>query len=183
MKVRVPLSKATRLLNHGPIVLVTSFYQGRANVQTVAWNMPLDHNPPKVALVIGSDNYSYECITKTGEFVINIPSQRLLKKTVQCGTVSGRRMDKFKEFRLTPIPAKKVKVPLIKECIGHLECKLIKSKVTREYDLFLADVVYAWAEEGTFTDRWLIEKNQAKTIHHLGGEYFTFPGKVKIRKW
>jgi flavin reductase (DIM6/NTAB) family NADH-FMN oxidoreductase RutF len=181
MKVEVPLKRATRLLNHGPLVLVTSFYKNRTNIQTVAWNMPLDHTPPKVALVIASENYSYECITKTGEFVINIPPKRLLAATLQCGNVSGRKIDKFKEFQLTPIPAKKVKAPLVKECIGHLECRLIDSKVTKEYDLFLADVVYAWAEKGTFNGRWLAEKVKAKTIHHLGGKYFTFPDKVKVK--
>lgn len=177
-KVKIPLDKAYGLLNHGPVVLVSSFYKGRPNVQTVAWNMPLDFAPPLVALVIGRDNYSYECILATSEFVINIPNISLLKKVVQCGSVSGRKVDKFKKFGLTAASAQTVKAPIIAECIGHLECVLIDKPLARKYDLFIGKVKMAWVERDAFKDRWLVEKKIARTIHHLGGRYFTVPART-----
>ena len=178
MKVKIPLTKAHGLINHGPVVLVTSFYKGRPNVQTVAWNMPLDFDPARVAVVIGRDNYSYKCILSTGQFVLNIPNAGLLKKVIQCGSVSGRKVDKFKKFGLTPVPAEKVKPPLIKECIGHLECVLIDKAAARKYDLFLGEVKVAWVEKDAFEDKWLVNKKIAKTLHHLGGKYFTSPANL-----
>ena len=173
MKVKVPLKIAHRLINHGPLVLISVFYKGRPNVQTVAWVMPIDYGKPKMAFVIGSDNYTYECLKHAKECVINVPNKALLKKAIGCGSVSGRDVDKFKRFNLTPLKAKTVKSPLIKECIGHLECKLInESRLIKKYDLFLADVTYAWAEKDVFKDFWLVNKPKAQTLHHLGEKHF-----------
>jgi len=176
MKVRVRRNLAKRLLNHGPTVLVASFYRGRPNVATIAWTMPLDSDPPRVALVIGEGNYSFECITKTGEFTINVPPVSLKEAVIGAGSVSGRRVDKFMKFGLTPIKARKVKPPLIEECIGHLECRMIEPELAERYNLFLADVVAVSVTKGTFKERWLVEKEEARTIHHLGGNVFTCPG-------
>ncbi len=176
MKVTVRLNLANRLLNHGPAVLVTSFYKGRPNVATIAWTMPLDSDPPKVALVISEENYSFECITKTSEFTINIPPISLKKEVIGAGSVSGKRIDKLKKFGLTPIKARKVKAPLIKECIGHLECRMIEPELAVRYNLFLADVVAVSVTKGTFKERWLVEKEEARTLHHLGGNIFSFTG-------
>ena len=182
MKIKIPLSKANRLINHGPTILVTSFYKGRPNVCTIAWNMPVDFDPPKVACVIGEDNYSFECIKKTKEFVINVPDKSLLKEIIQCGSVSGREVDKFAKFNLTPIPAAEVKPPLIKECIAHLECRFLRQDLADEYNVFLANVVCAWVEKGLFKgNRLLVEKKGAKTIHHLGAGYFAFPNGITKR--
>lgn len=183
MKIKVSLDKAHRLINHGPLILVSTFYKGRPNVCAVAWNMPVDFDPPKVACVVGEGNYTFECAKKTKEFVINIPDKSLLKKVIQCGSVSGRKVDKFKKYGLTPVPAAKVKAPLIKECIAHLECKLLREDLAEEYNLFLAEVVCAWAKKGFFKDnRLLVEKKGAKTIHHLGARCFTFPQGVIVAK-
>lgn len=179
MKTKIPLNKTNRLLNHGPLIMVSSFYKGRPNVCTVAWNMPVDFDPPKVACVIGEDNYTFECVKKTKEFVINIPPRSLLKKAIQCGSVSGRDTDKFKKFNLTPMPAAKVKAPLIKECVAHLECRLLRDDLADEYNMFMAKVLCAWVEKSLFrNNRLLVEKPGAKTIHHLGARFFTFPGSV-----
>jgi len=183
VKIKIPLDKTNRLMNHGPLIMVSSFYKGRPNVCTVAWSMPVDFDPPKVACVIGEDNYTFECVRKTREFVINIPARSLLKKAIQCGSVSGKRIDKFKKFNLTPLPAERVKAPLVKECIAHLECRLLRADLADEYNMFLAEVVCAWAEKRLFkNNRLMVQKKEAKTIHHLGARYFTFPQKAILFK-
>jgi flavin reductase (DIM6/NTAB) family NADH-FMN oxidoreductase RutF len=179
MKIKVPLKKANRLINHGPTILVSSLYKGRPNVCPVAWNMPVDFDPPKVACVIGEDNYSFECVRRTKEFVINVPTKKILKKVIQCGSTSGEDTDKFRAFGLRPMASSRVKAPLIKECIAHLECKLLDTAMADKYNIFLGKVVAAWVEKGFFKDmRLLVEKEGAKTIHHLGARYFTFPSRV-----
>ncbi|MCX6357459.1 MAG: flavin reductase family protein [Candidatus Aureabacteria bacterium] len=175
MKKRIPLQRAYRLINHGPVVLVSTRYRGRPNVCTAAWVMPLDVD--RVAIVISSENYTARCIVATREFVVNIPNRMLAKTVLRCGSVSGSKVDKFNAFGLTPEPARRVKAPLVGECIGHLECRVIsgEGRLARKYDLFLARVVAASAERGLFTDRWNVRLPRARTLHHLGGNIFAVP--------
>ncbi len=181
MKKKVPLDIAYRLINHGPVVLVSTFYRGRPNVCTAAWVTPVD--AAILAVVISDENYSFRCIRGTGEFVLNIPHRALIKKVIACGSVSGEHCDKFSKFGLTPLPARKVRAPLVGECIGHLECRLIggEERLARNYNLFLARVVAASAERGLFTTYWNVRVPRARTLHHLGGSVFAVPSGTIAR--
>jgi len=172
MKKNVPLDISYRLINHGPVVLVSTLYRGRPNVCAAAWVTPVDLS--LVLVVISRENYTARCIHSTGEFVINVPNQTLRQKVVSCGSVSGECVDKFAKFGLTPEKARKVGAPLVRECIGHLECRVIKGeeRLARKYDIFLARVVAASAERGLFTTHWLPRRSAARTLHHLGGKIF-----------
>lgn len=171
MSKRIGLKYAHRLLAN-QIILVTSFYKDRPNVLTVAWNMPVDYDPPKVAVVIGDDNYSFECISKTGEFVINIPPHSMMEKVLACGSVSGRDVDKFKKFDIETYPAHKVRPPIIKDALASLECRLIDRALIKTYNIFIGEVVYAEAKEGIFTDHWILNKPSKRNVYHLGGRNF-----------
>jgi len=178
MKVKVSLDKAYRLLNFGPTVLVTSQIGGKPNIMPVAWNMPVDFDPPKVAICIGDQSYTFHIVRKTGEFVINIPPASIMKKVFKCGRTSGKKVDKFKKFGLTAIPASKVKPPMIKECIGHLECKVIDESMAEKYNIFIVQVVACSAEKGALQKFFRVDKGRFKTLHHLTGNLFFAPGKV-----
>jgi flavin reductase (DIM6/NTAB) family NADH-FMN oxidoreductase RutF len=171
-KVEVPISKAYRLINYGPVVLVTSAHKDRQNVMTVAWTSPLSAKPMLVGVSIASSHLSCEIIRKSEEFVINIPTFELKAKVEGCGSVSGREVDKFKEFGLTPEPASKVRPPLIKECAAHLECSVVKAVETGDHTTFVGEVEAASAQEGFLTKDGVVDISKFKTLHHLGGEYF-----------
>jgi len=175
MKKPVPLKYSYRLISHGPVTLLTTRRRGRPNVCTIAWVTPVDSDI--VAVVVSDENYSFRCIRETGEFALNIPGRALLKKVLGCGSVSGEECDKFRRFGLTPIKARKVKAPLIAECIGHLECRLLPGyeKLAREHNLFLARVAAASVECGLFDTQWKIGDPRARTLHHLGGTVFAVP--------
>ncbi len=181
VKREIPLDLAYRLINHGPVVLVSTFYRGRPNVCTAAWVTPVDS--AVLAVVISNENYSFRCIKGTGEFVINIPNRALVKQVIACGSESGEHCDKFAKFGLTPLPARKVSAPLIGECIGHLECRVIpgEERLARKYDLFLAKVVAAAAERGLFRRTWNVSDTRAHTLHHLGGKAFAVPSGVIVK--
>ena len=180
MKKEVPLEIAYRLINHGPVVLVSTFYRRRPNVCTAAWVTPVD--AAILAVVISDENYTFRCIRGTGEFVLNVPNRALIKKVIACGSVSGEHCDKFTTFGLTPLPAREVRAPLVGECIGHLECRLIRreERLSRNYNLFLARVVAASAERGLFTTRWNVRAPRARTLHHLGGNIFAVPSGTTL---
>lgn len=169
----IPLNNANRLINAGAVVLVSTLYKERANVFTVAWNMPVSHSPMCVAIASGKSNFSTKIIVETKEFVINIPDISFKDKVINCGSVSGENVEKFKRFELTPLKSRKIKAPGIKECIGHLECKLEKSVNIYDHIVFIARVVavYVDADKWDFDENvWIPEK--AKVIQHLGSRYF-----------
>jgi len=172
MKVEIPLSQAIRLINPGPVVLVTARYKDAVNVMAAAWTTPISHAPPLVGVSISPRRFTHDLIKRSGEFVLNVPGRNLLEQVELCGSLSGRDVDKFKEARLTPVDAKEVRAPLIEECLGHLECAVVEALDLGDHTLFVGQVVAAWAEKEAFDDTWLLEDEEAKPLHHLGGAYF-----------
>ena len=172
MKIEVPLSKALRLINPGPVVLVTSKYEEVVNIMAAAWTTPISHDPPFVGVSISPRRFSHELIEKSGEFVLNVPGLSLAKQVKLCGTLSGRKADKFKEAQLTPAEAKLVSIPLIEECLGHLECTLVGHYSLGDHTLFVGRVVAAQAKAGAFSGTWLLDDEETKPLHHLGGIYY-----------
>ena len=171
-KVDVNLSLAYRLLHPRNTILVScTGKDGKPNIITLAWSMPVSLNPPLVAVSIAPKRYSHKLIEESKEFVINIPTMEILKETLYCGRVSGRNVDKFKEAKLTATPAKKVKAPIIKECIAHLECVVDQQIKAGDHTIFLGRVVAAYANDRVFSETFDIKK--AKLVYHLGGDAFT----------
>jgi len=170
-KVEVDTELAYRLLHPRHTVLVTCTDKaGKANIITLAWSMPTSANPPMVAMSITPKRYSYRLIKKTGEFVINVPTMRIVKQTLFCGRISGRECDKFEDAPLTAAPAKKVRAPIIKECVAHLECKLVQTIPTGDHTLFIGEVVAAYVNKGIFDKIFNVEK--VKPVFHMGGDSF-----------
>ncbi len=170
-KLDVSLDLAYRLLHPRNTVLVTcAGSNGKPNIITLAWSMPVSRDPPIVAISIAPKRYSHKLIEETKEFVINIPTISILRQTFYCGKTSGRDVDKFKESGLTPAPAKKVKVPIIRECVAHLECKLLNQFEIGDHTLFVGEVIAAYANNGIFDKVFDVAK--AKLVYHMGGNKF-----------
>jgi flavin reductase (DIM6/NTAB) family NADH-FMN oxidoreductase RutF len=133
------------------ISLITSVDEtGKPNIMTAAWTIQLSTEPPLYGILISPKRYTYELITKTKEFVINIPTKNIKEKVMACGNTSGRNVDKFKQTGLTPIPAKKVKAPWIKECIIHLECKLVDQHPCGDHTLLVGEIQTAYIDKEAF---------------------------------
>lgn len=170
-KVEVDLSYAYRLLHPRHVVLVSCADKaGKANIVTLAWSMPTSHKPPLVVLSVSPKRHSHRLIEETGEFVVNVPTMEIAKETMFCGRISGRECDKFKDAPLTALPAKKVQAPIIKECVAHLECRLIQKVTTGDHTLFVGEVLAAYVNEGMFDEKFDVRKT--KPIYHLGEDDF-----------
>lgn len=171
VKTEVNPQYAYRLLHPMHTVLVSCVgAAGKPNVTTVAWAMPTSGNPPLVAVSLSPQRHSHTLIEESQEFVINIPTLELLQSVYACGTFSGRSFDKFKKAGLTPMPAKKVKAPTIRECIAHIECELDSQITTGDHTVFVGKIVAAYANQGVFTERYSLEA--AKMLYHAGGNNF-----------
>lgn len=173
-RVPVELAKAYRLMNHGPTVIVTSHHGGRSNIMSAAWSMPLDFDPPKVAVVIDKSTFTRGLIEASGEFVLNIPSRELARLTVDVGNSSGNEIDKFAAYGIATAAGSVVKAPLVEGCLGWLECRLIpESHIQQAYDLFLGEVVAAWADPEVFDGaHWKVEAGGKRSIHYVAGGHF-----------
>jgi len=125
-----------------------------------------------VCIGVSPKRYSHNLIAESGEFVVNVPSIDIEKEMHFCGTKSGRDLDKFKETGLTPVPAKKVKSPLIAECFGHLECKVVQSHTCGDHTLFVGEVLDSSIDEEVLTGGRL-NPLKAKPIVQKNHVYFT----------
>jgi flavin reductase (DIM6/NTAB) family NADH-FMN oxidoreductase RutF len=165
----LPPQEVYRLLEPGPVVLLTTAHKGRANVMTLSWHMMVEFEPPLVACIISDRNYSFAALRATGECVIAVPALELAAKIVGVGNCSGRQMDKFKRFGLTPVPAALVTAPLVAECFANLECKVTDTRFVNRYNLFVLEVLRAWIDPG---------QKHPKTIHHHGYGKFVVDGDM-----
>ena len=165
----LPLSKVYQLLEPGPVVLLTTARRGRTNVMTLSWHMMLEFEPPLVACVVSNRNHSFATLRATGECVIAIPSLELAPTVVEVGNCSGRSVEKFTKFGLTPLPGKRVAAPLVAECFANLECRVADSRFVNRYCMFVLEVLKAWHDPA--------QKNP-KTIHHHGYGRFVADGEM-----
>ena len=167
------LSDVYRLIEPGPVVLLTTARGRRRNVMTMSWHMMVEFEPPLIACVVSSANHSYRALRATGECVIAVPPVQLAAKVVKVGNCSGREVDKFAAFGLTPLPSERVSPPLVAECFANLECRVTDTRLVAKYNLFVLEVLKAWIDP---------KRRKSKTIHHHGYGNFVVDGKaMKLR--
>ena len=171
-----PVSNIRRFLEPGPIVLVSSAWKGRANIMTMGWHMVMEFEPSLIGCYIWDANHSFDMIRKSRECVINIPTVELAGAVVGIGNCSGREVDKFTKFKLTPLPGEKVDAPLIRECYANFECRLIDSSLIKKYSLFVLEVVKAHAPT---------KPKFPRTLHYRGDGLFMIAGPTmsRYRRW
>ncbi|MDD1631673.1 MAG: flavin reductase family protein [Methylococcaceae bacterium] len=163
------LAKVYQLLEPGPVVLLTTADKGKINVMAMSWHMMVEFEPPLVACIVSSADYSFATLRATRECVIAIPALELAPIVVQVGNTSGRDLDKFEAFGLTPLPAERVAPPLVAECFANLECKVTDTRLVNKYNLFVLEVLKAWFDPSQKTP---------KTIHHHGYGTFVVDGET-----
>lgn len=185
MRQLIPLAKAYRLLNHGPMTLISSAHNGRSNVMAAAWAMPLDFDPPRVAVVVDKNALTRELIEASGEFALNIPCKQIAAASLMAGSIKAKDLgddgDKWRETGLTNFPAEKIGAPLVDGCVGWLECRIIPEPHNEQtYDLFIAEVVVASADARVFSNgRWHFDdaEDDLRTLHYVAGRQFFTTGE------
>ena len=168
----LPVSEIRRFLEPGPIVLVSSADRGRPNIMTMGWHMVMEFQPSLIGCYIWTQNYSFDLIRKSRACVFNIPTVDLAPTVVRIGNSSGRDIDKFEKFGLTPVAGTKVVAPLIAECFANFECRLTDARLISRYSLFVFEVVKAHVATAP---------KYPKTIHYRGDGVFMVAGENTSR--
>lgn len=184
----VALHHASRLVNHGPTVLVTTSHNGQRNIMAAAWSMPVEFTPPRIAVVIDKSTQSRELITASGSFGICVPGAALMDLTYTVGSHSARDGDKFTRFGIEAASGPVLGLPVLEQgCAAWLECRWIPEPHTEgAYDTFFGEVVAAAADSRIFRDgHWEFSADNAPlhTLHHLGaGKFVVASGQVQARE-
>jgi flavin reductase (DIM6/NTAB) family NADH-FMN oxidoreductase RutF len=175
----LPASQAYRLLEPGPVVLVTTCQNSRPNVMTMGFHMMIQHTPPLIGCIIGPWDHSYRALQATGECVIAIPTVDLAEAVIDIGNCSGDAIDKFARFGLTSHPASNVAAPLINECLVNIECRIADNSLVDKYHLFILEAERIWIDTG---------RKERRMLHHCGNGRLTADGDVldlreRMVKW
>ena len=180
MRQDVKLEHASRLINHGPTVLISSVHDGKRNVMAAAWSMPVEFTPPRIAVVIDKSTYTRELITASGQLALSLPCRANADVAYTVGSVSGRDCamgrDKFDEYGIGHFAGPTLGLPLVEGCVAWMECKVLSEPgAETKYDTFFVEVVSAQADVRVFINgRWNLTTENASlhTLHHLGAGMF-----------
>jgi flavin reductase (DIM6/NTAB) family NADH-FMN oxidoreductase RutF len=177
MRVPLELRRSYRLLNHGPVVLVSASAGGKDNLMPVAWSVPLDFEPARVALVLSAESETRRLIEESGELAISIPPAAMLDAVYEAGHVSGHDVDKWALGGFKRSAGSKVKAPLVDGCLGWLECRVIDRSLAGSFDLFVVEVEAAWVDDVVFKDgEWTFHDEARTTFHHMSAGKFFLTG-------
>lgn len=167
---RLPIDKAFTLMESGPVVLVTTNDGEKDNVMTISWTMVMDFTP-LFGITTGPWNHSYAAMRKSRQCVIAIPTVDLIDQVVGVGTCSGVDTDKFGKFGLTPLKAKHVRAPLIKECLANIECRVVD--IVTKHNIVVLEGIDAYVDAS---------RKEKRTVHAVGDGTFIVDGRKIDRK-
>jgi flavin reductase (DIM6/NTAB) family NADH-FMN oxidoreductase RutF len=174
----VDLAKCYRLLNHGPTVLVSARHRGTADVLAAAWTCALDFSPPKVTVVLDKQTRTRELVEASGCFALQVPNVRQLAMTQALGTHSLHALpDKLARFGVELFEPDGTTAPLVAGCSAWLACRVLPEPHNQQrHDLFIGEVVAAWADRRVFRDgHWHFEAADPgwRSLHYVaGGQYY-----------
>lgn len=172
-----------------PPVLVSCGTMEHPNALTIAWSGIVNSDPPMTYISVRPERYSFDIIRKSGEFVINLPTEALVPSIDFCGVRSGRDMDKIKACGLTLEPGETVSAPLIAESPVHLECSVVQELPLGSHHMFLARITAVRIDERYVDDAGRLCMEKCRLASYIHGTYYAtgralgkFGFSVKKRK-
>ena len=159
----------------GPIppVLVGCGDKTRPNLMTVAWTGILNSKPPITYVSIRPERYSHDIIEKTGEFTINLVNAKLLRALDGCGIKSGRDIDKFSAYKLTPQYDKGFSAPYVEQCPISLLCSVTQIIRLPSHDMFMAEIKKVIVDDQLLDNKGALKIERADLVGFAHGQYFT----------
>jgi len=142
------IEKGNSDLYPNPVALISSEFEGKVSIITLAWVGTVCSSPPMVSISIRPSRFSHELVNSSKEFVINIPTSSMIKQINLCGSKSGRNTDKWSKCNFTKQPSKTVNVPGIAECPVNMECKVKQMLNLGSHDVFIAEVTQVLKDPG-----------------------------------
>ena len=182
MKRNVVMAKVSwkpgAMLSPVPPVLVSCSDGERDNLITVGWTGIICTEPAKTYISLRPERFSYEIISKSREFIINLPSSHIIRSIDFCGVRSGRKLDKFKECRLTKEKATQVACPAVAESPISIECRVTDIVKLGTHDMFMADIIAVNVDERYIDEKGKLRIEQCSLAAYAHGSYFALGKKI-----
>lgn len=173
------LFKPGTMVNPVPVVMVSCGEEPKDyNIITIAWTGIVNSEPPMTYISVRKSRLSHGMIEKSGEFVINLCTEKLAQATDYCGVKSGREINKFKDQNLTPVPGQHVRCPMIQEAPVNIECRVKEVHHYPSHDMFVADILAVHADENLLSENGKLELEKAGLICYSHGEYYGLQKKA-----
>jgi len=153
------------------------------NIITIAWTGTINSDPPMCYISVRPGRHSYDIIKRTGEYVINLTTEKLAKATDWCGCRSGRKYDKWKEMNLTPAPAKIVKAPIIQESPVNIECRVKDIVELGSHHMFISEVLSVSVDDEFLNEQNAFSFSKANPLVYSHGHYFGMGEKIGKFGW
>ena len=170
--------KPATLLSPLPAALVTCGTVEEPNVLTIAWTGIINSSPAMTYISVRPERWSHHLIAESGEFVINVTTDSLVRAADFCGVRSGKDTDKFAEMKLTALPASKVSAPLLAQSPISLECKVTEVKHLGSHDMFIAEIVAIQVDDKYIDEDGRLDLRKAGVMFYSHGEYFAQGKKI-----
>ncbi len=170
--------KGGAMLSPLPAVMVSCGTIEKPNIITIGWTGILATHPPKTYISVRPTRYSHQLIKESGEFVINLTTEALVKATDFCGVRSGKNTDKFKECGLTAVPCSELSAPMIDEAPVSIECRVSDIVPLGTHDMFIADIVGVNIDQSLIDESGALHLERAKLIAYSHGDYFALGKKL-----
>ncbi len=165
--------KAGNMLYPLPVVLVAvTDGKGHDNLITVAWTGTVCTNPPMLSISVKPERYSHAMLLATGEFTVNLSTEKLARAVDFCGVRSGRDVDKFACMELRREAASQVQAPLLADSPVNIECRVTQRKTLGSHDLFLAKVLCVHADESCLDETGRLDLSRSRPIVYDHGGYY-----------
>jgi len=168
---------ALRLLNGGPVALVTTRFRDQTDVMPAIWTTPISRTPPLIALAVNPARHTHDMIRFSEEFALNFPARDMVNHAHYFGAVSGRDVTKLDLAKLPTFRATQVEAPLIEGCIGWIECSVDDSYRIGDHTLFIGRVLVVQVEPAAFDDAWSVADVDYRPLHYLGGDRYAILGE------
>lgn len=175
----VDLSRAFRLINHGPTTLVSARHDGVDNVMAASWVCSLGYEPPRLTVVLDKMAYTRELIEKSGQFIIQVPTVAQIALTHHAGTRSHHDApNKMAHPSVQVFEIQGIDMPFISGCAGWLACQVVSEPHNQNtHDLFIGEITGAWADTRIFENgRWKFDAADPswRSLHYIaGGQFYT----------
>ncbi|MBQ5265190.1 flavin reductase family protein [Klebsiella pneumoniae] len=165
---KIDASKAYRILESGPILLVSTHDGVHANAMTMGFHMMIQHAPPLIGCIIGPWDHSFSVLQETGQCVLAVPGADLARTVVDIGNCSGAEVDKFAQFELATAKSSRINAPLLSDCLYNIECIVHDDTLVDRYQLFILEAVAIWVNDS---------RKERRFLHHHGDGTFTADGE------
>ena len=153
------------------------------NIITISWTGTICSDPPMCSISVRPSRHSFEIIKRTGEFVINLTTEKLAQATDWCGCRSGKKYNKWKEMNLTPAPAKLVKAPVIAESPVNIECRVKNIIDLGVHHMFIAEVVNVSVDDSYVDESGAFSYAKSAPLVYSHGHYFGLGRKIGKFGW